>query len=95
VEVFPWVASPWRAWRELFAERDHTVEGVMVGMGAGRIVSRPCPIRYQALLAWCHFERLSVDEAHFVMSCVRSLDSYYVNRTNKSITENLNKLLKA
>lgn len=70
-------------------------DGIMTGLGVGRICSRPQPIWYPSLVAWCAFEGLPDNEARFVMSCVRALDGYYLSRMNEKITDDMKKLLKA
>lgn len=93
--IFPWAAAAWRAWNDLMGDRSYAPDGIMVGMGAGRIAARPQPIWYPSLVAWCVFERLPDHEARFVMACVRALDGYYLTRMNEKITDDMKKLLKA
>lgn len=69
-----WAEPAWRAWNELSSERAYAVVGYSVPMGAMLIQSRPCPIPWSAMHAWCDRARCAQIDREFIVPLVMALD---------------------
>lgn len=86
--MLDWADAPWRAWQELSAERQHTVSGYAAPMGAMMITSRPCPIPWTALMAWCDRAGCDTDERQeFILPLVAALDREYIAHWQRQQTK--------
>lgn len=69
-----WAEPAWRAWNELSSERSYVVVGHAVPMGAVIIQSRPCPIPWSAMHAWCDRARYVSIDRDFIVPLIMALD---------------------
>jgi hypothetical protein len=87
-EVLPWADAPWRAWNELSSERQHTVSGYAAPMGAMMLASKPEPIPWSAVLAWCERTGCDDDErTEFIQPLIAALDREYIEHCRRQQTK--------
>lgn len=84
-----WLAGPWQAWHALSAERHHVVEGFAAPMGAVRIYSRPQPIPWSAVQAWCDRAGLEADDREFLVVLVAAMDREYLTWRGEKLARDL------
>lgn len=89
----PQFELPWRAWHALSADRQHTLDGFGHSMGS-RIVSRPQPIPWSAMRAWCGDAGLDADETEQTMTLIVALDGEFLRHRNRRLDDEIRRFLK-
>ncbi len=78
-DLLPWAETPWRAWNELNAERGYTLSGFAAPMGAMILKSRPLPIPWSSIQAWCDRAGCDPDDrTEFVVPLVQAMDREFL-----------------
>lgn len=74
-----WAETPWRAFMALSAGRNFVTVGQMSPMGGGMLLSKPCPITWEALQTWCDQAGCrGLEREEFVEPLVRVLDREFL-----------------
>lgn len=94
VAPHPWLSAPWRCWHELTADRAYVTEGVGGGFGPGRIFSRPQPIGWRVIVAWCRLNRVPDDDLDDHLALIRAMDRAYLDYANRKIDQAVKAALK-